>query len=199
MINKDNTEKKRSLSILKSVKKYSVVFIILIIFAFLFVCDKLGPTLGITIMDDLKSVATSFIPTTDLFDDGSEVSFVSYFFGIQHVSKDEKASFSYPTASENISTSGDFLCYKYTGVVNAVCSGVVCAVGFTQNGEKYIEIEHPEGYVSRYIGLDYVGAMSGQKVGKGSTIALSSEKQPYKVYVHQNGNLIKVDSLVWEE
>ena len=52
-------------------KKYLTIFIILLMFLVLVVCDKAGSKTGGMIMDNLKSIATSFTPTTDLFDDGS--------------------------------------------------------------------------------------------------------------------------------
>ena len=72
-------------------KKYLTIVIIAFIFLFLFICDKIPTNTGNKIMDNLKSIATSFTPTTDLFDDGSEVSFVSYFFGMHLAKSEEKA------------------------------------------------------------------------------------------------------------
>ena len=59
-------------------KKHLTILIILFIFLFLFICDNTSLKTGSMIINNLKSIATTFTPTTDLFDDGSEVSFVSY-------------------------------------------------------------------------------------------------------------------------
>lgn len=76
--NKVKTQKIFKKSLL-FVKKYLTIFIIAFIFLFLFACDNFGSQTGTFIIDNLKSIATNFTPTTDLFDDASEVSFVSYF------------------------------------------------------------------------------------------------------------------------
>ena len=131
-------------------KKYLTIVIIALIFLFLFICDKLPTNTGNMIMDNLKSIATSFTPTTDLFDDGSEVSFVSYFFGMHFNDETDKAEFYKPTSQENLSSSDEFLSYSYDGVISSISNGVVRAVGYTTNNEKYIEIEHFEGYVDFY-------------------------------------------------
>ena len=134
-------------------------------------------------MDNLKSIATTFTPTTDLFDDGSEVSFVSYFFGMKIEPKDEYVDFYYPVSSNNLSVSGEYFSFSHTGVVNSIAKGEVVSIGYTKDGLKYIEIKHPNGYLSKYVGLDIVGVTSGEKIYQNKPIGMSKASQNLKVYV----------------
>lgn len=183
---------------LNFVKKYLTIIIILFIFLFLFICDNSSLKAGNLIIDNLKSIATSFTPTTDLFDDGSEVSFVSYFFGMKVNKQDEKVEFYYPTKTQNTSSSDEFLVYKFDGLLTAVAKGEVCSVGYTKDNEKYIEIQHANNYVSRYVGLSNVGVTIGENVNAKNPIAMVSSKENIKVYIHQNGNIVKISEIQWK-
>lgn len=180
------------------VKKYLTIFIILFIFLFLYVCDNTSLRAGNLIIDNLKSIATSFTPTTDLFDDGSEVSFVSYFFGMKVNKQEEKLEFYYPTQMQNTSSTDEYLVYSYDGVLSSVANGEVCSVGYTKDNEKYIEIQHSNGYVSRYVGLSNVGVTIGQKVKSKNPIGMVELKQSVKIFIHQNGNLVKPSDIQWK-
>ncbi len=180
-------------------KKYLTIVIIALIFLFLFICDKLPTNTGNMIMDNLKSIATSFTPTTDLFDDGSEVSFVSYFFGMHFNDETNKAEFYKPTSQENLSSSDEFLSYSYDGVISSISNGVVRAVGYTTNNEKYIEIEHFEGYVSRYVGLSTVGVTTGDKVGAKNAIGIVSSDRTLRIYLHKNNDIVKTSEIEWKD
>ena len=183
---------------LNFVKKYLTIIIILFIFLFLFICDNSSLKAGNLIIDNLKSIATSFTPTTDLFDDGSEVSFVSYFFGMKVNKQDEKVEFYYPTKTQNTSSSDEFLVYKFDGLLTSVAKGEVCSVGYTKDNEKYIEIQHANNYVSRYVGLSNVGVTIGENVNAKNPIAMVSSKENIKVYIHQNGNIVKISEIQWK-
>ena len=180
-------------------KKYLTIVIIALIFLFLFICDKLPTNTGNMVMDNLKSIATSFTPTTDLFDDGSEVSFVSYFFGMHFNDETNKAEFYKPTSQENLSSSDEFLSYSYDGVISSISNGVVRAVGYTTNNEKYIEIEHFEGYVSRYVGLSTVGVTTGDKVGAKNAIGIVSSDRTLRIYLHKNNDIVKTSEIEWKD
>ena len=180
-------------------KKYLTIVIIALIFLFLFICDKLPTNTGNMVMDNLKSIATSFTPTTDLFDDGSEVSFVSYFFGMHFNDEANKAEFYKPTSQENLSSSDEFLSYSYDGVISSISNGVVRAVGYTTNNEKYIEIEHFEGYVSRYVGLSTVGVTTGDKVGAKNAIGIVSSDRTLRIYLHKNNDIVKTSEIEWKD
>ncbi len=181
------------------VKKYLTIFIIAFIFLFLFICDNLHVSSGNKIMQNLKSIATSFTPTTDLFDDGSEVSFVSYFFGMVAPTKEDKADFYHPTTNQNLSTTDDFLSYNYDGLISSICDGVVIAVGYTTNNEKYVEIQHAEGYVSRYVGLFSLGVATGEGINAGNPVGVVKLGQNVKIYLHKNGNLVKISEVEWKK
>ena len=190
--NKDKTK-----NMLQFVKKYFTFILVALMFLFLFVCDNLFHGEGL--VSDLKTISTSFTPTTDLFDDGSEVSFVSYFFGMKNISYETKVVFYKATENPNISKSDEFLAYNYSGVVACVCDGIVSSIGYTTDGEKYIEIEHGSGYSSRYVGVSSFGIATGQMVGAKNNIALSQEGSIYKIYIHKDGNLVKVSEIEWAE
>ncbi len=189
--------KKFFLRIGKFLKKYLTLVIVSLIFLFLFVCDRLPTKTGSAIMDNLKSIATSFTPTTDLFDDGSEVSFVSYFFGMK-VNKNQKCDFVLPTSNLNISTTDDYMCFNFAGILNSVSSGKVKSIGYTREGEKYLEIEHNEGYLSRYVGHFILGATSGESVKSGCPIATLDGKNLVKIYIYKENNLVKISEIEWK-
>ncbi len=179
------------------IKKYTTVIIIAFIFLFLIICDNSTLKVGNVIMNNLKAIATSFTPTTDLFDDGSEVSFVTYFFGLSSVKKEENVKFYKPTNLQSVSSSEDYLVYSFDGVLCSVANGKVNAVGYTKDNEKYVEIEHSNGYISRFIGVQSVGVTTGEKVNAKNPIATISSKSQVKVLIQQNGNLIKPSTIKW--
>jgi len=181
------------------VKKHLTIFIILFIFLFLFICDNTSLKAGNLIINNLKSIATSFTPTTDLFDDGSEISFVSYFFGMKVEKKEEKVDFYYPTQMQNISSSEEYFVYSFDGILKSVAKGEVCSVGYTKDNEKYVEIEHSNGYISRYVGLETVGVSVGEKVKAKNAIGMISSKEKVKVYIHKNGNIVKISDIKWKK
>ena len=180
------------------IKKHLTIIIILFIFLFLFICDNTSLKAGNIIIDNLKSIATSFTPTTDLFDDGSEVSFVSYFFGMKVNKQEEKLVFYLPSKMQNISSTQEYFVFNYDGAISSVATGEVCSVGYTKDNQKYIEIQHSNGYVSRYVGLKNIGVTLGEKVGSKNLIGMVSTKENVKVYIHKNGNLVKTSDIEWK-
>lgn len=180
-------------------KKYLTLFIIAFIFIFLFVCDNLPNGAGSFIMDNLKNVATTFTPTTDLFDDGSEVRFVTYFFGMNYKKYEEKAKFFYPSKEENLSIDKDYLSYNFDGVIKSCGKGVVTKVGFTKDNKKYIVVEHAEGYSSYYEGLYAFGVFSGENVSNGDELGIVSNKNTLKIYIYKDGEVVPQKDIVWNE
>lgn len=178
----------------KFVKKYLSIIIVLFIFLFLFVCDNAGLRGGAKIMDNLKSIATSFTPTTDLFDDGSEVSFVSYFFGVTPTGNTSEAPKFYKPSMVEVEVKDGVYTYSYTGVIKSVASGKVSAEGYLENGEKYIEISHNLGYVSRFEGVEVLGVATGENVKAGSPIGVCQGEFTFKLM--QNGEVVK--EINWE-
>lgn len=190
--------KKFFLKTFNIIKKHLTIIIILFIFLFLFICDNTSLKAGNIIIDNLKSIATSFTPTTDLFDDGSEVSFVSYFFGMKVNKQEEKLIFYLPTKMQNISNSQEYFAFNYDGAISSVAKGEVCSIGYTKDNQKYIEIQHSNGYVSRYVGFSNIGVTLGEKVGSKNLIGMVSAKENIKVYIHKNGNLVKISDIEWK-
>lgn len=183
--------------VFNTIKKYATLIIIAFIFLFLFICDNTSIKAGNIIINNLKAIATSFTPTTDLFDDGSEVSFVSYFFGLNSVKKEETVTFYKPTSMQSILADNDYLVYSFDGILCSVANGKVSAVGYTKDNEKYVEIEHACGYISRFVGVQSVGVTTGEKVNAKNPIATISSKNQVKVLIQQNGNLIKPNTIKW--
>ncbi len=185
-------------SVFGFLKKYLTLIIIAFIFLFLFVCDRLPTRMGGAIIDNLKSIATSFTPTTDLFDDGSEVSFVSYFFGMKVNKSSLKCNFILQSNRQNMSTTDDYLFYNSYGMVNAIADGKIKSIGYTLDGEKYLEIEHNEGYKSRYVGRFVLGVTCNENVIGGRPILTLDEKNNVKIYIYQNDNLVKISEIEWK-
>ena len=98
-----------------------------------------------------------------------------------------------------MSSSDDFLAYNYDGVILSLSPGVVRAVGYTTNNEKYIEIEHFEGYVSRYVGLNTVGVTSGDKVNAKNPIGIVSSDKTVRIYLHKNNDIVKTSEIEWKD
>jgi len=81
------------------------------------------------------------------------------------------------------------LTFKETGgeAVVAVERGTVSAV-FSAAGKKIVEITHPGGVVSRYIGLRAAGKALGSSVSKGEILGVADEELTFCLFL--NGNLV---------
>ncbi len=181
------------------IKKNLTIFIVIFMFLFLVVCDKTSFFVGDFIMDNLKTIATNFTPTTDLFDDGSEVKFVSYFFGMKVNKKgEEPCVYHMPSYSQNLSNSQENLVFCYDGVVNSVAGGTVVFVGYNKDGIKCIEIEHTDGVVSRYDGIETVGVIQGESVLASKPIGVCSTKQNLKISFLKNSSNLKISDIQWK-
>lgn len=179
-------------------KKYLTIVIIAFLFIFLFICNNTSFKLGNELMDNLKSIATSFTPTTDLFDDGSEVSFVSYFFGMKaKVNKVKETTYYYPVISQNLSTDNNYLLFNNSGIVYSMAEGKVKNVGFNNSNEKYVEIEQIDGRISKFEGLETVGVAIGDYILANKPIGLSTVKSYLKVQILENNNTINISEIEW--
>ena len=145
----------------------------------------------------LKSIATSFTPTTDLFDDGSEISFVSYFFGMQSNQKQGgETIFCLPKNTvEKFDMDKTYI--VVSGVIKPLCSGKVIDVGFDEHSQKYIKIEHANNYFTKYIGLSNVGVAMGDSVNIDSPIGISEKET--KIYIENKNNLLKLSEVQWKD
>jgi len=177
-------------------KKNLTILIIFFIFLFLYICDNASIKAGNVIIQNLKSIATSFTPTTDLFDDGSEISFVSYFFGMQSSKKQtEDLLFSLPSnTTQDYDENG--YCLFVSGVVYPICSGRVVEVGYSDNGEKYIKVEHVNNYFSRYQGLTNVGVAMGDIVNINYPIGISESTA--SISIENKNDLLKLSDVKWK-
>ena len=153
---------------------------------------------GSLIIGNLKSIATSFTPTTDLFDDGSEVSFVSYFFGMNTNKKAESPTqFFLPSNLANQSTSSEHMLFNGQ-VISSVANGTVSSIGYTSDNKKYIEIKHTQGYISIYTGVKMVGVTLGERVSAKNPIALL-DGNGCKIEIKQNGNIVNLSEIEWKK
>ena len=150
-------------------------------------------------MDNLKSIATSFTPTTDLFDDGSEVSFVSYFFGMKaKTNKTIETDYYYPTSSQNLSNNNFYLLYNFDGMIYSMVEGRVKDIGINENNEKFVKIEQIDGNVSVYEGLDTIGVGIGNYVLENKPIGIASNKAYLKISIYNSENLVNVGEIKWK-
>ena len=166
---------------------------------FLYICDNSSYRVGNIIIDNLKSIATTFTPTTDLFDDGSEISFVSYFFGMNINEKDNTPKFFYPNYQKVEVVEDKKFVISSTNILNAICSGKVIAVGFTENNQKYIEIEHSSGYISKYIGIDNIGVATGDSVLANKPIGLTSLQDKIEITITKNNVNTRISEIKWND
>ena len=179
-------------------KKYLTIVIIAFIFLFLFICNSTQFKFGNDLINNLKSIATSFTPTTDLFDDGSEVSFVSYFFGMKAKTKKVyELEYYYPVVAQNLSTSDYCLLFNYEGVVNSVAEGRVINVGYSNLNEKYVEIEHLGGKISKFEGLETIGVSMGDYVLSNKPIGISALNKYLKFTLFNENNAINTSEIKW--
>ena len=178
------------------IKRNMTIIIILFIFLFLYICDNASIKAGNVIIQNLKSIATSFTPTTDLFDDGSEISFVSYFFGMQSSQKQNKETvFCLPNNMiENYDENKNFV--VVSGIVESLCAGRVAEVGYNEKGEKYIKLEHTNGYFTKYVGLTNIGVSMGEYVSISSPIGISEGKA--FLYIENKNDLLKMGNVTWK-
>lgn len=179
-------------------KKYLTIIVIVFVFLFLILCNNSSFKLGNDIINNLKSITTSFTPTTDLFDDGSEVSFVSYFFGMKAKSNNtHQIEYYYPVVAQNLSANNYSLLFNYDGIVCSVAEGRVTNVGFNAENEKYVEIEQPDGRTARYEGLQTIGVATGNYVFANKPIGFATTKTYLKICLMDNYNAINVGELQW--
>ena len=179
-------------------KKYLTIIIVAFLFIFLFICNNTAFKLGNELMDNLKSVATSFTPTTDLFDDGSEVSFVSYFFGMKAKSNNSKeVKYFYPITAQNLSTNNNYLLFNSSGIVRAIAEGKVKNVGYNSANEKYVEIQQIDGKTCKIEGLETIGVAMGDYILANKPIGLSNLKSYLKISLFENNNLIDISEIEW--
>ena len=178
-------------------KRNLTIVIILFIFLFLYICDNTSIKAGNFIIQNLKSIATSFTPTTDLFDDGSEISFVSYFFGMQSSGQKQDDDVKFLLPSNMVEDFDEGKTYiTVSGIVYPLCAGRVVEVGYNQDGQKYIKVEHANNYYSVYVGLTNIGASMGDCVNISSPIGIGENK--VNIFVENKNDLLKLSEIIWK-
>ena len=134
-----------------------------------------------------------------MFDDGSEISFVSYFFGMNVSEKDTTPNFVYPNYQKVEVIEDKKFIISSTNIINAICSGKVIAVGFTEANQKYIEIEHSNGYVSKYVGLSSIGVTIGDYALANKPIGLVSIQNRVEITITKNNVDTRISEIKWND
>lgn len=186
----------------KIIKKYFSLILAVVVLCTLMILDRVSSDGSLGIISSIKYITSSFTPTSDIFDEENNISFVSYILGFWYLdsnSKVEDTVFCTPTINEPINKTDEYLEYNFAGLIYATAEGVVSAVGFNQDGVKYIKISHANGYDSIYEGINFLGVAAGEKVKQGSAIASVSTLLNLKFYVTQNGNIVKREHIKWQE
>ncbi len=182
--------------VLLFLKANITTIIILFLFLFLYVVDSIKTPLTTGIMDNFKVVASSFSPKTGIFTDDSEISYVSYVFNILNPTRD--ISFVKPTQNPEITKDEYELTYSYSGIVFAASSGIVKSVGFVEN-EKYIEILHSDGYLTKYMGIETLGVCINETVKQNQAIGVVSSDSKFRFSVFKGGAKYKISEVKWEK
>lgn len=172
IIDKENSKKSRY----KYTKfaLWTISFIVLICFNTLFIFDLLNTSFTNRILYVVEQMFSAK-PTTELFDDNSEVFFVAWLLNLAPEINADELSFVKPMNDAVVTSSNNV--YYINGnqnVVYASESGKVVNIEVVNN-IKSIYIEHGGGYVSKYSNIDYTGVIMGQIVDKSQPIASISE------------------------
>lgn len=172
------------------------IIIILLLFVFLYVIDNIKTPLTNGIINNFKVVASSFSPKTGIFSDDSDISYVSYVFNILSPTKD--VTFIKPTLNPEIEQSDYELTYKYSGLVFAASSGIVKSVGFVGD-QKYVEIVHPDGFLTKYVGIEILGVCANETINKNQAIGSVNINTYLKFSVVKDNQKYKISEVKWEE
>lgn len=152
---------------------FGMVFLCLLTFNVLFIMDAINTPFTNRVLYTVQSIFKK--PTDELFEDGSEVFFVAWLLNVP--TDDGVLEFVSPVKHSAISKEGEDLVIQNAGkVVYATERGKVSKLEYNDSGLKYMEITHPNGVVSSYENLDFVGVVMGDTVTKGQLIATSGEK-----------------------
>ena len=182
--------------VLLFLKANITTIIILFLFLFLYVVDNIKTPLATGIMDNFKVVASSFSPKTGIFSDNDDISYVSYVFNI--LSPTKEISFVKPSKNPSMYEGEYEIVYNYTGLIFSSSDGIVKSVGFVED-EKYIEIAHANGYISKYIGVETLGVCANEQVKKNQALAMLKEDRECRFILFKDNQKIKIGEVKWEK
>ena len=182
--------------ILTFIKTNITTVIIIFLFVFLIVVDNLKTPLTNDIINNFRVVASSFSPKTGIFSDDSEISYVSYVFNFLNPGKE--ISFNKPTTISAKRETEYELSYDYSGIVFAASSGVVKSVGYVGE-DKYIEISHSEGYVTKYVGIETFGVCANEVVNSKQAIGVVKKGNEWTFSIFKENTKFKISEVKWEK
>ena len=167
---------------------FGMVFLCLLTFNVLFIMDAIDTPFTNKVLYTVQSIFKK--PTDELFDDGSKVFFVAWLLNIP--TDDGVLDFVSPVKHSDVSKEGKDLVIQNAGkVVYATERGKVSKLEYNESGLKYMEITHPNGVISTYDNLDFVGVVTGDVVTKGQLIASSSEELIFSIV--KDGEKMDID------
>lgn len=121
------------------------------------------------LLETFNSISQVGKPTAELFDENSNVFFVSFFNSINLGAKIPQ-SFKLPVVCEKYECNGTNAVFTPANkVVVSGYDGQVKKIA-VENEKKVVYIEHSGGLISRYENFNYVGVITGQIVKQGGTI-----------------------------
>ena len=186
--------KKFAKTIFKWLKTNVALIIVALIFLVLFIFDTCKVSFASGIINNFKAVSSTFTPTGELFENGGEISYVSYVFNMFTTQKD--VTFSLPTTQIENDRTDHTLTYSYGGLIFSSAKGIVKSVGI-RNDKKYIEIAHENGFVSVYEGVETLGVCANENIGQNCAIGMCLQGQEWSFCITKNGEKIKLDEVEW--
>lgn len=134
------------------------------------------------------SVQSVYNPTSQLYNNESEVVFTSNSNILV-----SSGSFDLPVVSGEITVSDNKIHVVPNGniIVSTPCPGVVEETGVTNDGKKYIKIKHTTKIYSIIENVETIAVSKGQILKRGDKIATASENKPLVISVYKNKKLIE--------
>ena len=167
---------------------FGITFLCMLVFNVLFIMDAINTPFTNRVLYTVQNILKK--PTDELFGDDSEVFFVNWLLNIPY--DDGKVQFVSPVKHSNYHKVNNVLCIENAGkVVYSVERGTVTLLEYNDDGNKYMEITHPSGFVSTYNGLDFVGAVLGDVVACGQLVGSSVNTLEFCLL--KNGERVSID------
>ncbi|MBR2468239.1 MAG: hypothetical protein IKB42_04285 [Clostridia bacterium] len=149
-----------------------------------------------------KVCAHIYNPISSLYNENSSIVFASNI--VKNVDKN-KLKFITPIKCSEIKIEDGVISYTIDSSIMVVSpeDGVVTAVGYLPNGEKYIEISHSLGVKSRIENIYLTGVVSGQVVRKGADIATTKLNEIVTFSIYDNGQIVSniildKNQIIWQ-
>ncbi len=151
----------------KKISKTAVIT--LLVFALLIGLACVNTTFTNEVLTTFNAITQVGKPTADLFDENSNVFFVSFFNSV-NLGSHVPEKFILPFTPQTVDSNGVIANFTSVGsIVSCGARGIVKNVCL-ENNIKVVYIEHAGNLVSRYENLEYVGVAVGQLINEKATI-----------------------------